>query len=101
MIDNDFVKQQLEEFVRIKDLNLELLDVLSVTIEWFMDFHRKTQIEIPNIKAISLLIGKTHALLKEIDSPPFLQHRKRTPQDETEPTSHSVIEFVFGDFRLQ
>jgi len=85
---SDFMKQQLHEFIRIRELNVELLDVLSVTIEWFMAFHKKTQIDIPNMKALSSLIGKTHALLREIDSPPFLQHRKRTPEDATEPALH-------------
>jgi len=85
MRNEDIAKQRIREFIQIKDLNLELLDVLTTIMKWFIEFHKKTRIDIPHIDALYALTDKAHTLLREIDSPPFLQHRKQTPEDATEP----------------
>jgi hypothetical protein len=64
------------------------------TAQWFLRFHDDTRVAIPNLNAITYLIGKAHGLLKEIDSPPNLQHRFRTPDDATEPDLETIKSFL-------
>jgi hypothetical protein len=79
----------LTELKRMYQLNLELLEQLGVACGWLLD----NKIPIPNRDTICSLLVKARMLLDEIYSPPFLQHRKRTPEDSTEPFNLSFKYF--------
>jgi hypothetical protein len=62
-------------------LNLELLEQLAVVCKWMLS----NNIQVPNRDKFVSLLRKARILFDEFYSPPFLQHRKRTPEDATEP----------------
>jgi hypothetical protein len=95
----DLLKRQLQQFIHIKELNLEMLDTLSVTAQWFIEFHQKTQIDIPNLEALKFLVRKINILLSEIDlykrlpSDAFL-HGDKSDEDFTEPRRVRDISYL-------
>jgi len=81
------------ELVRMHELNQELLETLMVAMQWMREYARKNNIPLLNQDTYFSLLNKAEMLINEImsDSPPFLQHRKRTPPDKTEPLSQMLI----------
>jgi len=71
--------------LRLHQLNEEFLLTLELSLHWLLEFSEKHKIPIPHREKFQPLLGKVHALITEIASPPFLQHRNRTPEDPTEP----------------
>jgi hypothetical protein len=68
----------LSELKRMHQLNLELLEQLSVSCRWLMEH----KVPIPNAEKICSLLDKAKALVNEIqaETPKILQYR--TPSDE-------------------
>jgi len=66
----------------------QLLEQLNVACKWLLE----NKVEVPNRGTFVSLLNKAEALLKEIYSPLNLQHRFRTPTDDTEPVSHLFFE---------
>lgn len=77
----------MSEILRLKQLNVEFLETLQLTGLWFIDYQKKTGAPVPNVEVLGSLMRKADQLLDEIisETPPSLQHRKRTPDDATEP----------------
>lgn len=86
-----------QEIIRLHELNKELLETLSVTMEWVRNYAEKHSIPFPNGSAYNSLINKVDMLIDEIttDMPVFLKHYKladekkqlpRTDEEGTEPT---------------
>ena len=75
------------ELVRMHELNQELLETLMVAMQWIRGYAEKNNIPFPNQNTFFSLLRKAESLINEMmsNSPPFLQHRKRTPEDATEP----------------
>lgn len=75
--------------------NYEFLDTLKTILSILLQYpnNRTDQTLFRNI------MGKTDAIIDKIDSPPFLQHLKRTPSDETEPALDPFISVVFQSRR--
>jgi hypothetical protein len=63
----------LQDLERMHQLNLELLEQLNVTCAWLIEHN----IPIPNMQTLLSLLGKTRALLAEIqaDEPSLLQYQ--------------------------
>jgi hypothetical protein len=91
------VYQTLGELICMHQLNQELLETLSVTMQWIRGYAEKHSISLPDDSTCNSLINKAEALIEEIttDMPLFLKHHKpsdefsqRKPSDEdyTEPT---------------
>jgi len=76
--------QKLEEILRIKQLNLELLNTLEATLIWTLNYAKRHNIPIPK-QSLHFLLRKAMALIDEMNSPPKFQHQFRTPKDSTEP----------------
>lgn len=86
--DNDLLRKATSvfgELLRMHKLNQELLETLSVTLLWVKDYAERHSIPIQNRGNLASLIRKAEILIKEISSPPFLQHRKRPTDKFTEP----------------
>jgi hypothetical protein len=84
----------LTELKRMHQLNLELLEQLSVSCSWLMEHN----VPIPNAETICSLLKKATILLSEIqaDQPKILQYKKladekkqpfKTDDKETEPAA--------------
>jgi hypothetical protein len=78
------------ELLYAYQLNKELLETLELTFVSIMDYCRQKGIPIQDRKLASLLAKVNNLLVEFGSTPPFLQHRKRTPQDETEPKKASL-----------
>lgn len=72
--------ESMREILQLKQLNVELLQTLELTLLWFKDYRQKTGLPIPHIEVLDSLLKKADLLIDEICSPPFLQHRERTRQ---------------------
>jgi hypothetical protein len=71
--------QALQELQRMHQLNLELLEQLSVFAEWVINNHNS----IPNRDKLESLLHKTQALMKELyssNSQNMLQYQKLTDE---------------------
>jgi hypothetical protein len=90
------VYQTLGELIRMHQLNQELLETLSVTMQWIRDYVEKHSIPLPNGSTYNSLINKAEALIEEIASDEF-SHQKPSDEDYTEPENTMLL--LFGDFR--
>jgi len=76
--------ESVAEVLRLKQLNMELLETLEETMLWFKDYHEKTGIPIPHVDRFVSLASKMNRLIDEINSTPSVQHLFQTPSNETE-----------------
>jgi hypothetical protein len=79
----------LTELKRISQLNMELLEQLSVTCDWL----RKSGVKLPNQSAFDSLLNKTMALLDEIqaDEPKILVYKKLSDDGYHEPDNRREV----------
>ena len=77
------VYQTLGELIRMHQLNQELLETLSVTMQWIRNYAENHSISLPNDSTCNSLVNKAEALIEEItiDTPLFLKYHK--PSDES------------------
>ena len=77
MVDRNLIaiKETIDEVLRLKQLNFELLETLQLTMLWFKDYHDKTGIPIPSVEVFGSLMRKANQLIDEICSPPKTQHQ--------------------------
>lgn len=78
------VHRVLGELIYMHQLNRELLETLSVTMQWIREYAKKHSIPLPDGSTYNSLLNKVDALIEEIASDEFLQHKK-TDKDLTEP----------------
>jgi hypothetical protein len=72
-----------EEIRRIREISIELLETLAVTLQTITDYAKKHNIALP--RNLPFLLQRTINLIQELDAPPNFQQRFRTPPDSTEP----------------
>lgn len=75
--------ETLSELRRMHQLNIELLEQLSVSCSWLMEQH----IPIPNAEKIASLLNKAQSLIREIqsDEPKILQYKKLADEKKQQP----------------
>jgi hypothetical protein len=80
---------ELRQVKQLRDLNVQLLETTIQTLSYIDEYCASHSIPLPTENRISCLIRQTINLIEEINEeinlPPNLQHRKRTPSRETEP----------------
>lgn len=91
-MDNYHLKKQLlldiEEAERFKEFNIELMEHLSFTANWILDYCEKNNLQPPNIEKLQNTIKKCRGLFERINRfypPPNFKHPNTTPEDSTEP----------------
>jgi len=69
------VHQTLGELIRLHQLNQELLETLSETMQWIRSYAETHSIQMPNSLAFDSLMNKADALIEEIatDTPMFMK----------------------------
>lgn len=72
-------------FDELAQNNFEFLDTLKTTLTQIHTLTKQQPFSIVDEKKLEEMQVKIHALVAELSAPPFLQHRKRTPEDTTEP----------------
>jgi hypothetical protein len=79
----------LTELKRMHQLNLELLEQLSVSCSWLMEH----SVPIPNAETICSLLRKATILLSEIqaDQPTILQYRKLADETKQPPRTDGEV----------
>jgi len=81
---------QFEQLKRLRDLNVQLLETTIQFLQAIDEYCRKQDIPLPTEDKLIYLaqeaINLCQEINEEIDLPPFLQHRFRTPPDKTEPS---------------
>ena len=100
-MDDYLLKEQirnLQEAVRFKELNIELLDTLVVLTRWFKDFADKHNVELPEGEALEILSRRALNLIREIDSPQessFVVGKKiKTRRDLTDPDDRHQLDSI-------
>ena len=58
--------ETMNEILRLKELNVELLETLELAMLWFKDYHERTDAPVPNIEVVASLVRKAHLLIDEI-----------------------------------
>lgn len=86
-------RDNIDEVLLLKQLNIELLEALELTVYWFKDYQKRIENSIPNLEVLESLARKASQLIDKICSTPNLQHRFRTPPDATEPLSRILSYF--------
>ena len=76
---------ELREAIIVKNVNEELLEQLSSSLMWLIRYSEKYHVALPESDKIVSLIEKAQRLLGEIYPTPNDEHRRRTPDDRTEP----------------
>jgi hypothetical protein len=91
LTDSYFLKKQLiaetNETLRIKELNLELMENLSHMSHWILKYCTDYGIEPPNLDKLLDLIRRSHELIENMDGhqiSPKYKHPNFTPDDSTE-----------------
>jgi len=76
----------VKEIRRIRDLCVELLETLTITLQKVLEYANDHDIPLP--VNLSPLLGHTINIIHELDfPPPSVQHLFRTPPDKTESSS--------------
>ena len=79
----------LTELKRMNQLNFELIEQLNITCQWIVD----NDIKIPNNDALRSLVGKSLALIAEIqaDEPKILQYKTLSDDSYHEPNNRRKV----------
>lgn len=84
-MDDYALKQQLvgelKDTLRIKKLNLELMDSLESTTIFLLQESKKLGIELPNAKILRALLKHVQEIYNEIYSSTDYLHQKNQPQN--------------------
>ena len=91
-MDNYHLKRQLigeiHEAVRVKELNVELMEHLAFTANWILRYCEKNHITPPDLDRLHELIDRSRELVQKMYEPyssPKNKHPFKTPKDSTEP----------------
>ena len=63
--------EDIQEILKLKQLNVELLQTLELILLWFKDYHQKTGLPIPRAELLDSLLNKADSLIDEVCSPLF------------------------------
>ena len=94
MDNNYYLKKQLiqeiEEAIRIKELNMEFMEQNTFLSRWLLNYCAKNNIEAPNLDRLQELVQKGIQLVQKMYKPyrfssPKNKHPDKTPKDSTEP----------------
>jgi hypothetical protein len=83
----DYLKLQLvselREALRIKDMNVELLEQIDFTARWLLDYCEKNGVEPPNLDRLRSMLERAQVIVAEVypDPPPESATRLGHPED--------------------
>lgn len=81
----------IEEIEQLRNLNIELMEAVTHVAGCLLDYAEKNKIPLPDDSGLVNLLGHVkkviHEINEDVDLPPNLQHRFRTPSDKTEPSA--------------
>src|SRR5947209_7041339 len=96
-MDNYALKQQLigelKETLRIKQLNLDMMDMFEAAILYILSEADKNKQTLPNAHRLHSLIKRIHLIYNQLYPPTKFQQPKKTPSDSTIP--YFVMVFIF------
>jgi hypothetical protein len=79
----------IEEAEKFKELNVELMEHLSFTVNWILDYCEKNNLQPPNIEKLLNITKKCRELFERMNvyySPPNFTHPNGTPMNQSIPT---------------
>ena len=91
LMDDYYLKNQLigeiQETIRIKELNVELMETLTGNAIWILKYCEKNNIRPPNLKRLLETVSKSRTLTERMYQyfSPQNKHPFTTPEDSTEP----------------
>jgi hypothetical protein len=65
---HDYLEKQIQEAIRVKELNVELMEHLAFTGHWILSFCQKNNIHPPNTDKLLELIGRSRVLIEKMDA---------------------------------
>jgi hypothetical protein len=90
-MDDYYLKNQLlgeiQETIRIKELNVELMETLTDNAIWILKYCERNNIRPPNLKRLLETVSKSRVLTEKMfqSFSPNFKHPNGTPEDSTEP----------------
>jgi hypothetical protein len=92
-MDNYYLKRQLigevQEAIRVKELNVELMEHLSFTANWILRYCEKNDVRPPDLDKLLELIQKSRNVIQNMYEPYSLPHKNqhdfKHAGDSTEP----------------
>jgi hypothetical protein len=79
---------EIREVVKVKDLNIELMEHLTFTADWLLRYCERNNVWPPNTDRLLELMHRAKGLIQKICQPYIpteSQQRFKTPDDSTEP----------------
>jgi hypothetical protein len=64
-----YLKKQIQEAIRVKELNVELMEHLTFTADWLLRYCEKNNVRPPDIDKLLILIDRSKNLVQEICEP--------------------------------
>ena len=78
--------QELQEALKIKRINDQLLEFLASSLRWIIHYAKKNNMDIPDREKIIALIDRAMEVEDKLPtSSPKNKHPSTTPKDSTEP----------------
>lgn len=74
--------QELQDALKIKRVNDELLEFLASSLRWLIYYTRKNNLPLPEKDKIIRVLDRTMEISHKL--PPNFQHPSKTPDDSTE-----------------
>ena len=72
-MDSYYLEKQLmgevQEAIRVKELNVELLEHLSYTAHWILDYCERNNTKLPDLDKLVLLIDRSRRLINTMYGP--------------------------------
>ena len=78
---------EIQETIRIKELNVELMETLTDNAIWVLKYCERNKIRPPNLNRLFETVNKSRTLLEKMyqSLPPNFKHPNGTPEESTEP----------------